>query len=415
MKKEDIVIIRIVSAAVIFAALAALLTFGFGSGLFISAGSLMKNGMNTNNNSAISIYSIYYYKGANIPYTVLYSAAVFSTIAAAAGFILKYRASAVFGKTAALTSGLTGIYVLLCCIFEKNKSVVGLISGIYLKTSDDNIEVSAVLGMKMIVLSIIVIILSVLAFLLISAGGLERLKLFKTSNKSRYISFLIPVIYSSFAMKVIRELFISAGCERNGSITSQVYTFVTEYSFKNMWYFNLDTAIILAAVLLVFIICEKKKTNRTTSEETVRQSYFKEAAAVLVFFTAAAVISGAVFCTNPPALFGYLTLDEAVCDATEAAYIAYIAKFIADTALIIVMFDVIYMFSNSIKKILTLCALHLSISIAGVLICVNINLSAVYIICFAADILALVACFYIAYISCRNHRVVSVIDNEAGL
>ena len=148
--------------------------------------------------------------------------------------------------------------------------------------------------------------------MLIRAGDIGRMKMFHVPSQAKYSKILIPVIYGAVALETVRELVISI-CTQNGSaMTSQVYTFIKDYYFADAWGFNISYVWFLVLIAVVFVVLGRKFIEKTGA---LKITVF--AAVVLAL---AAIVRSAVFLANPPRLFGYLTLDELLCDATEAAY-----------------------------------------------------------------------------------------------
>ena len=73
MKKNQIVLIRVVSVAVLMAALALILIFGAGSTVFTKIIKDLNNGGVTSDASAVSVYNLVYYKGINIWNCIVYN------------------------------------------------------------------------------------------------------------------------------------------------------------------------------------------------------------------------------------------------------------------------------------------------------------------------------------------------------
>ena len=85
MKKEEILRIRVMSVAVILALMAVILVAGPGSTLFKGIVDNINNNVVDINSSQASIYNLYFYKGLDTVYNVIFSVGLFSTCMAAAG------------------------------------------------------------------------------------------------------------------------------------------------------------------------------------------------------------------------------------------------------------------------------------------------------------------------------------------
>ena len=103
MKKEEIIYVRILAVIGASALMALILIFGAGSGLF----QRIANGINDNtlqlSNADAAIYSLYFYKGLDVLYRILYAVTVFGLIlTTAAMFVKRCRY-------------LCGIKLCICC------------------------------------------------------------------------------------------------------------------------------------------------------------------------------------------------------------------------------------------------------------------------------------------------------------
>ena len=91
MKKNQIVLIRVVSVAVLMAALALILIFGAGSTVFTKIIKDLNNGGVISDASAVSVYNLVYYKGMNAIYQIIFGIALFTTIVGFAGVFFRIK------------------------------------------------------------------------------------------------------------------------------------------------------------------------------------------------------------------------------------------------------------------------------------------------------------------------------------
>ena len=98
---------------------------------------------------------------------------------------------------------------------------------------------------------------------------------------------------------------------------------------------------------------------------------------------------------NPPSLFGYLTMDEHICDITQAAFVPYMTMFLLD---VIMLAFITYVAVNSMcsaKHIIIAIALNV---IAGIIAMFVVHMLAggvyvaalLYIVCMLADVVSVV-------------------------
>ena len=96
MKKEEIIYVRILTVIGASALMALILIFGAGSGLF----QRIANGINDTtlqlSNADAAIYSLYYYKGLDVLYRILYAVTVFGLILTAAAMFFKLKGAGIY-------------------------------------------------------------------------------------------------------------------------------------------------------------------------------------------------------------------------------------------------------------------------------------------------------------------------------
>ena len=121
MKKNQIVLIRVVSVAVLMAALALILIFGAGSTVFTKIIKDLNNGGVISDASAVSVYNLVYYKGMNAIYQIIFGIALFTTIVGFAGVFFRIKGTDICLNTAIIFDVVTGVYLILAYVLEKNK------------------------------------------------------------------------------------------------------------------------------------------------------------------------------------------------------------------------------------------------------------------------------------------------------
>jgi hypothetical protein len=191
---------------------------------------------------------------------------------------------------------------------------------------------------------------------------------------------------------LIREIIIGNRCTSSGGASLSAYLFVSDYYFANAWMF--DWAYVWFILVVVSLLI-------------VLRSHISKMGALLVTCVVPFLVIGIrslVYYLNPPKLFGYLTLDENICSATEAAYPLYMIVFLLDVIVLAVMAYQIIIVKCSNKKILIICSVNAVISIILILILGGLfGLAGSYISCIIADISALVSSFYLADVR-RSHQ-----------
>lgn len=396
MKKDDVIVVNILTAAGILAFLALLLVFGTGTNLYGNIISKI-NSASGNGLSGANIYDICYYKGFGVIYGIAYSIALFATVISAAALFLRKNGAVKLACIAAAADAVTAIIVLISAVFEGSVGVHRFLAGFYLKDIATDFEITKLLGIIPVIIAVIILILSAVLLLQLKITGIGRLKVYN-SGGINVCRLLLPVMYGSIVFEVIRNILINAVCDRAGGIKMTVQTYLRDYYFLKTMDFNLHyvwfMVVLVLAVMIFYEIMPRNKRSETADKRVITIVVLAEMLAI--------IIRAIIYFANPPRLFGYLTLDEAVCDAVEAAYPAYIIMYMLDVLLLLVVTAFI-MLKDDNKKILMICIAHAVISIAVVFAGQLAGTAGIYYACAAADIIALVCLFYMAYVGRSHH------------
>lgn len=389
VKKDDVVVVNILTSAGILAVLALLLVFGAGTNLY---GNIISKINSASGDGLLNanIYDICYYKGFGVIYGIAFSIALFATIISAAALFLRKNGAAKLAYIAAAADALTALIVIISAAFEGSVGVHRFVAGFYLKDVAADFEITKALGIIPVIMAVIIFILSAALLVYLKITGIGRLKVYNSGGVN-VCRLLFPVIYGSIVLEVIREILINVVCDRAGGIKMTVQTYLTDYYFVKTPDFNLPYVWFMAVlVLAVMIFCDLMPRSKG--------SITAAASAEIL----ALIIRAIIYFANPPRLFGYLTLDEALCDAVEAAYPAYIIVYVLDVLLLLAVTGLIMLKADN-KKILMLCSVHAVISIAAVFAGQLAGTAGIYYACAAADIIALVCLFYMAYVGRSHH------------
>lgn len=422
MKKDDVVV-NILTAAGILAVLALLLVFGTGTNLY---GNIISKINSASGDGLLNanIYDICYYKGFGVIYGIAFSIALFATAVSAAALFLRKNGAVKLACIASAADALTSVIVLISAAFEGSVGIHRFMAGFYLKDVATDFEITKALGIIPVIMAVIIFILSAALFVFLKMTGTGRLKVYNSGGVN-VCRLLLPVMYGSIVLEVIREILINAVCDRAGGMKMTVQTYLKDYYFVKALDFNLPyvwfTVLLVLAVMIFCDIMQRGKSSGTADEITPIRGTGKTADGevqknrnvknfgVRRVMTIAAlaeilalIIRAIIYFANPPRLFGYLTLDEAVCDAVEAAYPAYIIMYVLDVLLLLAAAGLIMLKADN-KKILMLCTLHAVISIAAVFAGQLAGTAGIYYACTAADIIALVCLFYMAYVGRSHH------------
>ncbi len=442
MKKDDIVVINILVSTGILAVLVLLLVFGTGSNLY---GSIVGN-INSASGEGLSnanIYDICYYKGFGVVYGITGSIALFATAISAAALFFRKNGAVRLAYIAGAADALTAVVVLISAAAEGSVPVHRFVAGFYLKDIAKTFEITKALGIIPVVMAVIILVLSAALLIYLKMTGIGKLKVYN-SGTFDVRRLLIPVIYGSVVLEVIRNILIGVVCDMAGGMKMTVHTYMADYYFVKAIDFNLPYVWFLAVLAFAVIIfsgvvlknraanskainskainskavnskaINDKAINSEAANNGAAKSEVSESRAaknrsaekfivsVVSVEILALIVRAVIYFVNPPRLFGYLTIDNAVCDATEAAYPAYIIMYVLDVLLLLVMAGLIIMRADN-KKILMLCAVHAVISIIAVLAGQLAGAAGIYYACAIANIIALVCLFYMAYVRRSHH------------
>lgn len=353
MKKEEILFVRAMSVVAVLAVMTLILIFGLGNSLFIGIADDINSNTIDMTQAGSSIYNLYFYKGVNVLYVPLFSIALFASIIGAVGIMTKFRGSGVLAGAGATAMVCTGIYTVFTYIAEGSSTLHGFIAGFYLDDVSESIETARLMGIVPLIFAIILIVLGVMVLLLIKSSRINRMEAYAAKNNNRTYGILMLIAYGSVYMEWIRPVIINAACGRN-EMVDLANTFVTDYFFDGKWFMNLSYAwFVIAAVVLVLLL-------RKQSREMGRRKLVYVSAGVPIVLI---VIRSVIYNFNRPRLFGYLTVDDMVCDTVEAAIVPYMLMFLADVLFMVIMAEMLMLGACDTKKMSLSLVINLVVSV----------------------------------------------------
>jgi hypothetical protein len=395
MKKEQIILIRLLSVAAVMAVAALILIFGLGVGQFQNIVRDINHNVIDFSSSDASIYNLYYYKGMDCIYQILFSVAIFTSIAAVVGIITRYQGAYIFAKTGACSMIATGAYVIIARIFEHNSPLHRFIAKLYLGDVSSNVSTAQLMN-RYPVWPILLIIFSILALLLLRSSGMKKLEIYHGKSYNTSLQLIVLVLYITIFFQWIRPVVMNGLYEKCGNDAVTVGTYMNDYYFADAWMLDLSYVwyIVIAFVMLVI--------------GRERLSYRIKQLIALKLPVALLVIRSLIYYFNPPRLFGYLTFDENICDLTEKVMVLHMLTIITDVFLVMLLFYFIVYKKIHLKKILIICGVNAVISILVMWLAAIIPLSksgitGIYIGCILSNLLTIAGSFYMAYIGARHH------------
>jgi len=389
LKKEDIIIIRITSAAILLAALALVLLFGAGFGLF-------DHTMDQINNSEYSgvtgsVYNMVFFNGVNTIYTFLFDLTLYTTVIGAMGLLLRLKGVSAIAVCGAVSSVVSGIYLILVYIFENNVLLHKMTSYIYLREAGNYVDGDRILSVRVLVVGIVLIFLGILAAILVKTSGVKKIQSYSSSHNHAGWIIMLPVFYGCIFMELFKSLLL-------GYITSldvesdQVYHLIVEHYFKDAPLFHIQMigVILLSAIIIVLL-------NRFSRKYQIDKTI------IGVFFAIAYIIQGIIVFVHPPRLFGYLSFDEHICDVVDVASIIYMVMYALDIIFACILTVACLKDAYRHKRILITVFIHLVISILAIVGLHFVSVSAIFAGCAAVDLIALISLFYGSNVSAGNH------------
>lgn len=393
MKKEEIIIVRIMSVIAASAAMALILIVGAGSGLFQH----IVNQINNNSVDA-TIYNLYFYKGLNVLYRILYSVTIFSLVLTAAAMLVKLKGAGLYALVSSGLSVVTGLYIVLCNVFENNVGLYKFINNFYIGETGGIITID-MLGFSWIA-GVLLIIAGAVCLFMVKGGKMDKVKAFGGS-KTTYLGVFIPVIFGSIFFECIREIIISAVCNTADTYIQSTYLCVKEYYFADAFLFDMPYVVYLIITVLGILLLGKVKPSLPGKSDS--------GLIMPVLLTVIAVIRSVVYYFNSPPLFGYLTIDEKLCDYIESAYPVYMIVYVLDMLFLMAAVKLFFDKKCSIKKMLTACGIVAAVSIAGIVIIMFVmksqplGLGSLYAVCAAADVIGLISLLYSGNVRGSHH------------
>jgi hypothetical protein len=392
IKRDDLVVVRLVCVGVLLAAIALIALFGVRSDLFTSISENITLGSITNAAGGYPSYMAQYYSALGVAFGVLFPLFVYASVLAVIGIFLKVKGSPALALVSGILGIVMGVFLVLSKLFEKNAGINRLFFaswGKYTKAVD---SVSAI-PVRVVVCGVLLIALSAALLFMLKQSMLSKAKMYSSSDRLIWVGFLVPVIYSALYVDIVRDRLMDFAFSHI-QLSGQIYGILDEYYLKNIFFISGEKMYgvvgFAIVVTLLYKIGIKKK---------LVQLALPALAGVL------SLIGMVIFLINPPGLLGYVTLDEAVCDKVEA--VGTVAMLVMLTDMMFIMALLALCLDTSIKvsniRILIITGISVIISIVAVLLGAVLPIMVVYILLLVINAASLVALFKLAYVRGSNH------------
>lgn len=334
MKKDEITRVRLLSLAVLMALSLFILLVPIGSNEFGQIISKMNNNALNIPESQNSVYNLYYYTGFNVVYQLFFSLTILFTAMSVAGILLRIGNTGIAAFVSAILNLLTGMLLLFARIWESSVSMHAMIDSVYLDgVVKEQIETTQLLD-KVPVLYVLLIVLGILELLMVKSSGIMRIKMFTKNKKTNAVNYLVPALIIYVWAGFIRQDILSVIIRNGDSQRMTVDEYLTGYYIGNKIFFNWSWMIMLLLATIICIIIQSGVIKGLSGRAGMLAGIGIPALVT--------IIPSVIYAFNPPALFGYLTLDISLCDMTDNAFYMYLVTFcVSMTAAFILIYLVI--------------------------------------------------------------------------
>ena len=334
MKKDEITVVRLLSLAILMALSLFILLVPIGSNEFGQIISKMNNNALNIPESQNSVYNLYYYTGFNVVYQLFFSLTILFTAMSVAGILLRIGNTGIAAFVSAILNLLTGMLLLFARIWESSVSMHAMIDSVYLDgVVKEQIKTTQLLD-KVPVLYILLIVLGILELLMVKSSGIMRIKMFAKNKKTNAVNYLVPALIIYVWAGFIRQDILSVIIRNGDSQRMTVNEYLTGYYIGNKMFFNWSWMIMLLLATIICIIIQSGVIKGLSGRAGMLAGIGIPALVT--------IIPSVIYAFNPPALFGYLTLDISLCDMTDNAFYMYLVTFcVSMTAAFILIYLVI--------------------------------------------------------------------------
>lgn len=326
--------VRLLSLAILMALSLFILLVPIGSNEFGQIISKMNNNALNIPESQNSVYNLYYYTGFNVVYQLFFSLTILFTAMSVAGILLRIGNTGIAAFVSTILNLLTGMLLLFARIWESSVSMHAMIDSVYLDgVVKEQIKTTQLLD-KVPVLYILLIVLGILELLMVKSSGIMRIKMFAKNKKTNAVNYLVPALIIYVWAGFIRQDILSVIIRNGDSQRMTVNEYLTGYYIGNKIFFNWSWMIMLLLATIICIIIQSGVIKGLSGKAGMLAGIGIPALVT--------IIPSVIYAFNPPALFGYLTLDISLCDMTDNAFYMYLVTFcVSMTAAFILIYLVI--------------------------------------------------------------------------
>ena len=320
MKKDEITRVRLLSLAVLMALSLFILLVLVGNNEFGQIISKMNNNSLNISENQNSVYNLYYYTGFNVVYQLFFSLTVLFTAVSLTGILLRIGNTGIIASVAAIFNMMTGILLLMARILESSSSMHAWIDSFYID--------------KIPALYILLVILGILELMMVKSSGIRHIKMFSKNKQTNAVVFLMPALVIYVWEGFIRRNILSEIIKNGDSQRMTVNEYLTGFYIGNKIFFNWSWMIMLLIATILCIIIQSGIIKGLSGRAGMLAGIGIPALVT--------IMPSVIYAFNPPALFGYITLDISLCDMTDNAFYMYLVTFcVCMTAAYILIYLVI--------------------------------------------------------------------------
>lgn len=384
MKKSEITFIRLMSLIGIMVLNLILLLVFAREHVFQNIINKMNSNVYAGQSLDTSIYNYYYYAGLGNVYKIIFPVTILLLAAACVAVYKKVSMAGRIAIAANICSLITGVYLLFAKIGEGSENIIRFVNSFYMDKSEIGQIEKIHLMSRIQIAYVLIIILSLLGLVMVKSSTINHIKIYnEKSMTNNAVVYIFPALCGFIVLEIIRNLVLSrlvtAAMDENLR-TSAAY--INDYYIGSKFFFSWSWLILFTIVTCAAILLKQIK----------RLSMKSKMAIEIAVPSAIVIIVSFIYRMNPPALFGYLTTDNTICDMTEAAFTWYLIRYVVS---VIFVFVLIVLTVNDrldirVTGIVMLVACVTGIALIILFYKINGTLAVMYSVCAVADVVSVV-------------------------
>ena len=267
-----------------------------------------------------SVYNLYYYTGFNVVYQLFFltDGIIYGQYHLQEIF-LRIGNTGIIASVAAIFNMMTGILLLMARILESSSSMHAWIDSFYIDGVVKGQIETAQLMDKIPALYILLVILGILELMMVKSSGIRHIKMFSKNKQTNAVVFLMPALVIYVWEGFIRRNILSEIIKNGDSQRMTVNEYLTGYYIGNKIFFNWSWMIMLLIATILCIIIQSGIIKGLSGRAGMLAGIGIPALVT--------IMPSVIYAFNPPALFGYITLDISLCDMTDNAFYMYLVTF----------------------------------------------------------------------------------------